>query len=274
MKNVISFVLVALLLADTLSGREFFAFDNGLNDVAKLEDKAALLAELGYDGIAWRPGQTAEMLAALDKHRLKMFSTYVTLNADQESCPIPEDVISEIKALKGRDTIVWLNVAGNSSDAVVVPAIRKLCDICAEVGLKVALYPHLNSFTDTVTTALRLVKVAERDNLGITFNLCHFLKLFDSKDLAKTIKDAAPHMWLVSINGCDDGDTRNMNWDRLIRPLGEGSFPVSTVLEELDSIGYTGAVGLQCFSIKQPAKDHLAKSAKEWKRLTSVIQEP
>lgn len=267
MKTSMSLIAAIFLLANTLSAREFFAFDNGLNDVAKFEDKAALLAELGFKGIAWRPGRTAEMLAALDKHQLKMFSTYVTLKADHASCLIPETVISEIRALQGRETIVWLNIEGKSTDAVVVPAIQKLCDLCAEIGLKVAIYPHFNCFTDTVSTALRLVKAADRKNLGLTFNLCHFLKQNDPVDLARTIKDAAPHLWLVSISGCDDGDTRSMNWDRLILPLGEGSFPVSKVLAQLDEIGYTGPVGLQCFSIKRPAKEHLSKSMKEWRRL-------
>ena len=249
------------------SAREFFAFDNGLTDIKSLDDQAALLAELGYAGIGGRPGKTVEMLAALDKHGLKMFATYVTLTADLEKCPIPDNVVSEIEALKGRETIVWLNVGGKSSDEVVVPAIQKLCDLCAGLKLKVVIYPHVNCYTDTVATALRLVKAAGRGNLGVSFNLCHFLKQNDPADLEKTIKAAAPHLWLVSINGCDSGDTRSMNWDRLIRPLGEGSFRVPKVMKLLDDVEYEGPVGLQCYSIKQPAKNHLAKSMGAWKKM-------
>ena len=267
MRSARSIITSAILLANAVSAQPFFAFDNGLNDVKGFDAQAALLAELGYAGIGARPGKHAEMLAALDKHGLKMFATYVTLKATATECPIPDSVVSEIKALKGRETIVWLNVGGKSTDEVVVPAIQKVCDLCAELELKVVIYPHTGCHTDTVATALRLVKAAGRKNLGVSFNLCHFLKQNDPADLGKTIKAAAPHLQLVSINGCDGGDTRKMNWDRLIRPLGEGTFSVSKVMELLGEVGYEGPIGLQCYAIKQPAKNHLAKSMIAWKKM-------
>lgn len=119
--------------------RAFFAFDNGLRQTDGLEEKAALLAQLGYDGIAWRPGKTAEMLEALDRHRMKMFATYVTLSADEEACRVPPGVVREIEALKGRDTIVWLTIGGKTSDEVVVEGIRRVCGVAEENGLQVAL---------------------------------------------------------------------------------------------------------------------------------------
>ena len=267
MKLPAVFAAFAMLLAGHLGARELHAFDNGLNDVAKLEEKAALLAKLGYAGIAWRPGQTSEMLAALDQHNLKMVATYVVLNADMKSCAVPPDVVAEIDALKGRDTIVWLAVDGKSDDAVVVPAVREVADLAARNGLKVAIYPHVNFHTDTMDTALRILRKAERRNLGVCFNLCHFLKQNDEAELEKTLRAAAPHLLLVSLNGADSGDTRSMGWDKLIRPLGEGSFDNAKLLRLLDEVGYKGPVTLQCYNIKQPAAAHLAKSMTGWQRL-------
>jgi sugar phosphate isomerase/epimerase len=261
------FTAFAMLLATPLGARDLHAFDNGLNDIGKLEDKAALLAKLGYAGIAWRPGQTAEMLAALDKNRLKMVATYVMLTADM-SCAVPPSVIAEIDALKGRDTIVWLTVNGKTTDELVVPAVREVADVAARNGLKVALYPHLNFHTDTMDTTLRIMRKAERPNVGVCFNLCHFLKLEEEADLEKTLREAAPHLMLVSINGADGGETRAMGWDKLIRPLGEGSFDQSKLLRLLDGVGYKGPLALQCFNIKRPAADHLAKSMDAWRVLT------
>ncbi len=257
----------AMLLASPLGARDLHAFDNGLNDVGKLEDKAALLARLGYDGIAWRPGQTAEMLAALDKHGLEMVATYVVLQADMNACPVPPAVVAEIDALKGRDTIVWLTVNGKSDDAVVVPAVREVAAVAARNGLKVALYPHVDFHIDTLATALRVMRMADSPNIGVCFNLCHFLKQNDEADLAKTLREAAPHLLLVSLNGADGGDTRSMGWDKLIRPLGEGSFDTAKLLRLLDAIGYKGPVTLQCYNIKVPAAEHLAKSMEAWRRL-------
>ena len=259
--------LASLLPATAAEPRPFFAFDNGLNAVPTLQGKAELLAELGYDGIAWRPGKTAEMLVELDKLGLKMFSTYVTLTATATDCPIPATIISEIHALKGRDTVVWLNVGGKSDDVIVVDAIRKIADIASQNGLKVALYPHVNCYTDTSSTVLRLVKLAEKPNLGVGFNLCHFLKQSDPATLEQTLRAAAPHLLAVSINGADTGDTRKMQFDRLIQPLGEGSFDNRNLLRLLDQIGYHGTIGLQCYNIKAPSPDHLTKSMSSWRAL-------
>ncbi|MCH7225927.1 sugar phosphate isomerase/epimerase family protein [Haloferula sp. A504] len=263
---------ITLLLTHALFARSFFAFDNGLTDLKSPEKQAALLAELGYDGLVGRVGNHARMLKALDQRGLKLGATYLVLNANATSCPVPDKVVSELKALKGRETKVWLAVNGRSTDEIVVPSIRKVCDLGAELGLEVVLYPHTNFHTDTVASCLRLLRQVERKNLGVSFNLCHFLKQSDPADLEKTIRAAAPHLKLVSINGADTGDTRAMGWDRLIRPLGEGSFEVSQMLKLLDEIGYRGPVGLQCYAIKQPATVHLAKSMDAWRRLTGDSQ--
>jgi sugar phosphate isomerase/epimerase len=257
-----------MLLATPLGARDLHAFDNGLNDIGKLEDKAALLAKLGYAGIAWRPGQTAEMLAALDKHGLKMVATYVMLKADMKACPVPAEVIAEVDALKGRETVVWLTINGKTDDAVVLPAVREVADVAARNGLKVALYPHVDFHTDTLDATLRIMRKAGRSNLGVCFNLCHFLKLYDEAELDRTLREAAPHLLLVSINGADSGDTRSMGWDKLIRPLGEGSFENPRLLRLLDEFGYKGPIALQCFNIKLPAAEHLGKSMSAWRSLT------
>lgn len=251
--------------------RAFFAFDNGLRQTDGLEEKAALLAQLGYDGIAWRPGKTAAMLAALDRHELKMFATYVTLSADEEACRVPPGVVREIHALKGRETIVWLTIGGKSTrDDVVVEGIQRVCDVAEENGLRVALYPHNGYYTDTTAKALELAQKARRPNLGVSFNLCHFLKQNDASQLEETLRAAADQLLLVSINGADGGETRRMGWDRLIRPLGEGSYDVAQVLHVLDAIGYTGPVGLQCFNVKGDDRNKLRQSKEAWRSLTDL----
>lgn len=258
---------LGLLLTMPLSAPEFFAFDNGLTDLESPAQQASLLDELGFAGMSGRPGNHAAIIDAFDQQGLKLFATYVVLRADAESCPIPADLEAEIRKLEGRDTVLWLNVSGRSTDEVVVPAIQQICDLGAELGLKVVLYPHVNSHTDVVTSCLRLIELADRDNLGLSFNLCHFLKQNDPADLEKTIRAAAPHLWLASIHGADTGDTQEMGWDRLIQPLGDGTFPVNKVMNLFEEIGYTGPIGLQCYAIKQPAAVHLTRSMAAWRQL-------
>ena len=67
---------------------------------------------------------------------------------------------------------------------------------------------------------MRLVKKVDRKNVGVTFNLCHFLKVEGEKNLERRLKEAKPHLFAVNINGADGGNTDQMGWDRLIQTAG------------------------------------------------------
>ena len=265
MRNTLLTLIVALNLT-SLNAWEIAPFDNGLNDFESIEEKAKILKELGYDGTTWRPSNTAEVLPILDKHDLKLYATYVVLRATETECPIPEETIQEIQVLKGRDTFVWLTITGNPSDDIAIDAISIIADVAKANGLKVALYPHYGFKLDTVANCLRLAKAAGRENVGISFNLCHFLKQNDEATLTKTIRSIGDKLWLVSLNGADSGDTQNMGWDQWIQPLGEGNFNMQPVLQELKKVGYEGPVLLQCYNIPQPDKEHLTTSINSWNR--------
>ena len=69
-------------------------------------------------------------------------------------------------------------------------------------------------------------------------NYGHFLKKDETGKLEQKIENAMPYLFLVSINGADDGDTHQMGWDRLIQPLGRGDYDVLKVLWLLKERGY------------------------------------
>jgi len=106
-----------------------------------------------------------------------------------------------------------------------------------------------------------------RQNLGASFNLCHFLKLEGEKTLESVLKDAAPHLWLVQVSGADSGDTQKMSWNRLIQPLGKGTFDMRRLMKILDDIGYDGPVCLQCYKIPGDDRENLKQSMAAWKAL-------
>jgi sugar phosphate isomerase/epimerase len=266
MKYIGLFLLTSLLTTE-LHSHDFAPFDNGLNDFETYKDKVAVLKELGYTGTTWRPGNTQELLNELDKADLKLYATYVVLRATPEECPIPQAVIDEIRVLRGRDTFVWLTIVGETSDEIALEAIRTISAFAKVNDLRVALYPHSGFKVDTVATSLRFAKLINEPHVGVSFNLCHFLKQNDEADLEATLQAAAPNLFLVSVNGADRGDTQSMNWDQLIQPLGEGSFDTSRVLNLLETIHYKGPILLQCYNIDQPDKIHLQKSMTAWKRV-------
>ena len=73
-----------------------------------------------------------------------------------------------------------------------------------------ALYPHMGMYVARVEDALRLAKKIDRKNVGVSFNLCHFLKLDDEKNVERRLKEAMPYLFAVSINGADGGPTNAM----------------------------------------------------------------
>ena len=70
----------------------------------------------------------------------------------------------------------------------------------------------------------------------------------------------------VSINGADAGETNEMDWDRLIQPLGSGSFDVRSVVTLLDELGYAGPIGLQCYNVAGDPVDNLRRSLATWRK--------
>ena len=107
--------------------------------------------------------------------------------------------------------------------------------------------------------AIRLVKKVDRKNVGVSFNLCHFLKLDDEKNVELRLKEAMPYLLAVSINGADGGQTNRMDWNRLIQTLDRGSFDVGRVLRTLKQLGYTGPIGLQCYAIPGDCRENLKR---------------
>ncbi|MBN2452166.1 MAG: sugar phosphate isomerase/epimerase [Lentisphaeria bacterium] len=261
--------LLAVVAFGEEPARPFFAMDNGLGPIASLEEKAELLAELGYAGIGWRPGRTPEMLQALDAQGLKMFSLYVVRRVEAGKPAVDPGLAREFETLRGRGTIVWygLQRAPDATDETAVAMLREVAEKAAAAGLPVALYPHTGFYAQTVQDAVRLVRAADHPNLGVSFLLCHFLKLDVEENLEAVLREAAPYLRLVQINGADSGDTRAMAWNRLIQPLGQGSFDQRALLRALDAIGYRGPVGLQCFQIRQEPRRHLAESMAAWKAM-------
>ncbi|MBL7223471.1 MAG: sugar phosphate isomerase/epimerase [Candidatus Brocadiae bacterium] len=274
---------VALLVVGQMAAGEqpagrnpFFALCMDTHDAKKrtVEQQAAMLKELGYDGCAhlWCTGVT-ERLKTLDARGLKLSQIYVRVNVAPGKRPYDPQLKEVVKLLKGRETILGLLVTGGKPSDVklddrAVTVIREIAGFAAEQGVKVALYPHTNDWLERVGDAVRVVKKVDRKNVGAMFNLCHWLKVGgDEAKLEAVLKDAMPHLFVVTINGADSGLGRQGGWDRLIQPLGSGSFDMGKVLAILRRLDYRGPIGLQCYGIGGDAREHLARSMVAWRAL-------
>ena len=277
---VLSVTAAPLAWADDAKPRlanPLFAFDNGTGRDSQVpfNEQAKILKRLGYAGIGFTgTARIPEMLKALDAHGLKMFSIYVSANIAADRPAYDQAGLSKaIEQLNGRDTLIWLCVEGavptsDESDDRAVAIIGEIGDMAEKSGLRVALYHHVGHYVDQVEDAVRLVKKVDRKNVGASFNLCHFLKLDDEKNLQQRLEESLPHLFVVSINGADSGETKSMDWDRLIQRLDQGSFDMKGLLQTLDELGYTGPIGLQCYNVAGDVRDNLRSSIEAWRKLS------
>ena len=248
----------------------FFAFDNGVGrGTWSPERQASTLAELGYDGIGYSGvDDFAERAAAFDRRGLKIFNLYVGAVVGPDGPTFDPKLPAAIEALRGREMALWLTVNGKATDADAQAAsvVTTIADLAAKAGVRVVLYPHAGFHIARVEDAVRVARLAGRPNVGVTFNLCHFLKVDDANHLKACLQEAMPLLEFVSINGADAGETNEMDWDRLIQPLGSGSFDVRSVVTLLDELGYAGPIGLQCYNVAGDPVDNLRRSLATWRK--------
>ncbi|MHC4463068.1 MAG: family 16 glycoside hydrolase [Planctomycetota bacterium] len=252
----------------------FFAMDTATKDDKhkSAKEQMEMLKELGYAGIGCTAGKgLAEMLKEADKNNLRIFTVYLGVNIDPDQQKYGPELREAIELLKGRNAIIWLFVLSKKhkpssaeGDAAAVEVIREIADMAAESGLRVALYPHHRFWVERVEDAVRVVKKVNRKNVGVTFNLCHWLMVDNEKNMKPLIKSAMPHLFVVSINGADSG---GKNWKQLIQTLDRGSFDNYKLMKTLKELGYTGPVGLQGYGIKGDAHENLKRSMGAWRKL-------
>jgi sugar phosphate isomerase/epimerase len=151
--------------------------------------------------------------------------------------------------------------------------VGEIADLAADRGLRVALYPHSGFYVATTADALRLAALVDRENLGVSINLCHELMTDQGDKLDATIRQAAPRLWMVSINGAD-AKQPGFGWDRLIQPLGRGDFDVAGFLRRLRQAGYDGPIGLQCYAVSGDPAENLRESMAAWKKYQTQLSEP
>lgn len=249
--------------ADQAPAFSFFVFDNGLNGI---QDPPRVLKELGYQGVGVRALDIGGLIQSYEQAGLKVFSTYVGCRLDQTP-PYEPSFKDQIPKLKGTDVILWLTVLGGKrgqEDPKAAAVVREIAEMAAAAKLRVALYPHTGFYVATTADALRVAKLVDRPNVGVSINLCHELMTDQGPQLDATIRDALPQLMLVSINGADDKQP-GYSWDRLIQPLGRGNYDVCGFLKKLKAAGYKGPIGLQCYGVKGDPLENLKQSIKAWK---------
>ena len=167
--------------------------------------------------------------------------------------------------------MLWLFVlskkhkpSAQAGDDRAVEILREVADMAAEADVRVALYPHTGFWVERVEDAVRVAKKVNRKNVGVTFNLCHWLMVDDEKNMKSLIESAMPHLFVVTINGADSG---GKDWKTLIQTLDRGTFNMRGFLKTLSDSGYTGPIGFQGYGIGGDAYENLKRTMNAWREL-------
>jgi sugar phosphate isomerase/epimerase len=283
MKQVLILLLIISIngsLSCFSQGKEldniFYCFNNAVrmlpNAPVGFEEQAKLVKRLAYAGISGSGEESYfEFRKALDKVGLAIPETYISLKIDSgvpNYNPLLKDLIRDSK---DRDLLITLHLHSgmymnnkDEGDIKFAAVLTELADYALQYNVKLAVYPHIGFYCEKFEHSVKLAKMVNRPNVGAVFNLCHYLKTEEKEKMAKQIKKAVSYIFMVSICGADDGDTKNMDWDRLIQPLGTGSFDTYSLVKLLKDNGYNGKFGLQCYNIKLDCEVALTQSMNTW----------
>ena len=247
--------------------------------------QAAILAAIGFDGagyILWLDDQLDKNLAALRGAGLKLYMAYAFLDLKKPGQPYDRRVPEAIARLKGQPAIVCVLLSGRKPGdpqamEPAVKALRELADAAAKAGVRISIYNHVGDWTERVSFALEVAKKVDRPNVGVNFNLCHWLMVEGRKDYRPLIRENARKIFTATICGAQAGAKTWLHG--LIQPLDRGDFDNRQLLTTLREAGYQGPIGLMCESIPDDLQEHLARSMKVWRnwqadRPSGFRQEP
>jgi len=277
MKTRIGVILVLWLCGCAAAAeRPFFAFCMDTHDTKKrdVKQQTEMLKQLGYAGCGhlWLKG-LEQRVEAMKGSGLKLFQVYLKIDL-KKAKPIDEEQLKKVlPLLKPHKTQLALLVGGGkrsdpSLDEKAVKIIGRIADLAEPHGVSIVLYPHTNDWLEKCSDGVRVAKKINRPGVvGVMFNLCHWMKRDDNRDLDAVLKQAKPWLMAVSISGSDKPEEVRKGKGNWIQPLGEGSYEIGQFLKALDKIEYKGAVGLQCYGLRGDAAVHLEKSIKAWRSL-------
>ncbi|MGA2662577.1 MAG: TIM barrel protein, partial [Verrucomicrobiota bacterium] len=256
----------------------FFPFCIDWHDAKKrsFQEQAVMLKELGYEGVGhiWLDG-VADRLKTLDEAGLRLFQITMTVDLAPGKTPYDARFKDVLALVKGRHVQFDLLVGGmppsdSSADPRAVAILREMSDLALDSGAQLLLYPHVSNWIERIQDSVRVADKVDRPNVGVMFNLCHWLRVDKQRDYKPLLRQAMPRLWAVSLNGADEFDA-GPGWDHYIQPLDKGSFDVAGLLKTLKELGYKGPIGLQCFGIGGDAREHLARSMAAWRKISAGL---
>ena len=264
-----TFILLILICSNSVLAQkvknEFFALHNiirGDSTYNTFDKQVELVKNAGFDGIEINQIESFDgMKSALDQFQFKGSYFYVKIQLGE---PIDNRLESAINKLKGTNTIVAPYILADTKrfkpnspegDSEAIKHLQLISMWSKKSGLQVAIYPHFSFYVERTDHALQLAQKVNRKNVGLSFNLCHWLattSLAERADLKNHLKELKPYLKMITISGASDIiSQKKAIFDDYILPLGTGSFDTYDLLKYMvKTIKYKNPIGVQCYNIK------------------------
>ena len=245
---------------------QFFALHNiirGDSLYNTFDKQVELVKNEGFDAIEINQLENFdEMKAAIDKYQFKGAFFYVKLKLEP---PFYDGRLEDcIKKLKGTKVIISPFIVSESkrykpstkdADTLATHLLQQIGDMAKKSGLEVAIYPHYSFYVERTDHALALAKQVNRKNVGLAFNLCHWLATTNQNErlnLKTHLRELKPCLKMMTICGANDVITQSkVIWDDYILPLGAGDFDTFGLVRYMvRELHYKNPIGVQCYNIK------------------------
>ncbi len=241
--------------------------------------QAELLKQAGmqlttYSGSEW--DKLPEVISAFNRENIELIAVYSVIDID--SGELPDYLPGVLKQLSGSETMLWVSPSSKkyglsdpAGDEAGVAMLQKICDLAQAENLDVSIYPHCNRWCERTDHCARLVKMAGRKNLGMTFNLYHWLKVEGPDNFESKAAAALPYMNCLTINGTRP-DAKDVKVEDAIMPLGEGDYDVEAFVKTFIQLGYKGPIGFQGYGIEGDIPAKLKKTIDVWEGYCSKMK--
>lgn len=237
-------------------------------------EKAQLMKSIGFDGLeGFGYKDFFELKKELDNEGLGMPVNYVKIDfgTDGKLKGVSLKEIKEMIKSSDKGNVIYLALVceefnGNleAGDKVIVPILQELAEYAATFNVKLGVYPHVSFYCETVGHSVKIAELVNKKNFGATLNLCHLLKVEGMENIEAKLKTYTPWLFAVNISGADVGDTQKMGWDRLIQPLGQGTYDTYEFVKALKENGYDGPIGIQVYNLKGDVVATLTETIEVW----------
>lgn len=268
---------------------EFFPLHNiirGDSVYNTFDKQVELIKNTGYDAIEINQLDSFDgMKAALDAHQFKGAYFYVKLKLEEPY--IDPRLEGYINRLKDTGIIIapfivsesnGFKPLGRDADTLVIRLVRQIADWAKEAKLEVAIYPHLGFYVERTDHALALVKQIDRENAGLSFNLCHWLATTSEAErtLFKAhLKDLRPYLKMFTVSGANNVVSQQKSvWEDYILPLGTGSYDTFGLIKYVvRDLKFTGPIGVQCYNINGDKPTLVRNTIHVWKSYKTRLED-